>query len=88
MEIKELTRLIISERLGYYFRQNRENGIKENRHSLEFRRLLEERNPDLSDVFAEYLERRVKLEAAEQENIYLFGVHDGIRLMRDIIGAS
>ena len=55
MDTKELTRMIISERLGYYFQQNRVNGLKENRQNLEFRKLLEERNPDLADAFAEYL---------------------------------
>ena len=88
MDAKELTRMIISERLGYYFQQNRVNSLKENRQNLEFRKLLEERNPNLADAFAEYLERRVKLEATNQENIYLFGLHDGIRLIRYIISAE
>ena len=51
MDAKELTRMIISERLGYYFQQNRVNSLKENRQNLEFRKLLYEKDPDLADAF-------------------------------------
>lgn len=85
MNINELTDLIINERLSLYFKQNREHGIKENQRSEEFQRLLKEKAPNLLDAFGKYLDSVTELDAADNENIYLFGVHDGIRLMRDII---
>lgn len=88
MDTKELIGFIISERLSLYFSQNRENGRREAGWSEEFQRLLEEKAPDLSGEFEGYLDRVAELDLADKEKIYLFGIHDGIRLMRDIVGAS
>ena len=88
MDIKELTELIINERLSLYFKQNREHGIKENQRSENFQKLLEEKAPNLLDAFLNYLDSVATIPAADKENIYLFGVHDGIRLTRDIISRA
>ena len=88
MDTKELFKMIISERLLLYFSRNKSNGIKESQLSGDFQKLLKDRSPDLLDEFERYLDNIAGVEAADKENIYLFGVHDGIRLMRDIISAG
>lgn len=88
MDTKELIKMIISERVGYYFRQNRNSGIREAQLSGEFQKLLKDRNPDLLGEFERYLDSVAGLEAADRESIYLFGVRDGMRLMRDIISTN
>lgn len=88
MDTKELAGLIISERLSLYFSRNRENAIKEARQSEEFQRLLEKEAPTLTGEFERYLDNAADLEMADKERICLFGIHDEIRLMRDIISAG
>lgn len=85
MDTKELYEMIVSERLTLYFSRNRENGIKEAQQSEKFQRLLKDNAPGLLDAFEKYLDTVAGLGMADKEDIYLFGVHDGIRLMRDII---
>lgn len=87
MDTKELTGLIISERLSLYFSRNRQSGIKETQRSGKFRELLEEKAPELTEEFEKYLDWLTQSQGEEQKKLYLFGVHDGIRLMRDIISA-
>ncbi len=88
MDTKELTGLIISERLSLYFSRNRENAIKKARQSEEFQKLLEKEAPALTGEFERYLDNAADLGMADKESIYLFDIHDGIRLMRDIISAG
>lgn len=88
MNIKELIGMIVGERLTVYFSQNRENGRKESQQCEKFQKLLEEKAPDLSGEFEKYLDCVTELDMTDKEKIYLFGVHDGIRLMRDIISTS
>lgn len=58
------------------------------KRSDEFLALLEEKAPELAEEFNAYLDWIASHGGDEQEGIYLYGLHDGIRLMKDIIGAA
>ena len=85
MEKNGLIELIIQERLSMYFRKNLEYGREEVKRSDDFLALLKENVPDLSEEFQTYLDWTAIHSGEEQKGIYLFGIHDGIRLMQDII---
>lgn len=53
--------------------------------SNEFLALLNQKAPEPTEEFNIYLDWIASHGGDEQEGIYLFGLHDGIRLMRDII---
>lgn len=82
---EELIELNIQERLSEYFKKNNEPGMARLRKSDEFLALLEEKAPDMVEEFQKYLDWIAAHGGDEQEGIYLFGVHDGIRLMKDVI---
>lgn len=84
----EIIELIIQERLALYFKRNHEPGMARLQRSDEFLELLEQKAPELAEEFKNYLDWTAAHGGDEQEGIYLFGLHDGIRLMRDIIGAA
>lgn len=84
----EMIELIIQERLSEYFKKNNGPGMERLHRSNEFLALLEENAPELAEEFNIYLDWIAAHGGDEQEGIYLFGLHDGIRLMRDIIGAA
>lgn len=50
-----------------------------------FLALLEEKAPELAEEFQNYLDWIAAHGGDEQEGIYLYGLHDGIRLMKDVI---
>ena len=58
------------------------------KRSDEFLALLEEKAPELAEEFNAYLDWIASHGGDEQEGIYLYGLHDGIRLMKDIISAA
>ncbi len=58
------------------------------KRSDEFLALLEEKAPELAEEFNAYLDWIASHGGDEQEGIYLYGLHDGIRLMKDIIGVA
>ena len=58
------------------------------KRSDEFLALLEEKAPELAEEFNAYLDWIASHGGDEQEGIYLYGLHDSIRLMKDIIGAA
>lgn len=84
----EIIELIVQERLSLYFKENLEHGREEVKRSDEFLTLLKEKAPELAEEFQKYLNWLAEHGGDEQEGIYLFGLHDGIRLMRDIIGVA
>ena len=88
MTIKEIVELVIQERLSLYFKKNDEPGMARMKRSDEFLALLKEKNPDLAEELNAYLDWIAAHSGDEQEGIYLFGLHDGIRLMKDIISAA
>ncbi len=88
MDTKELIPFIIDERLSLYFSQNRENGRGEAKRSGEFLKLLQEKSSELTEEFEKYLDRVAELRKEDQEGIYLFGVRDGIQLLRHIMTAN
>ena len=84
MEAKELIELMIQERLGFYFKNNTENRQEELKKSDEFLLLLKEEAPHLEEAFLKYLDWTAERGGDEQEGLYLFGLSDGVRLMKDI----
>lgn len=85
MDNKEMKELMVQERLSFYFKKNDKPGLARLQKSNEFLSLLEKESPELVDEFNTYLDWIASHGGDEQEGIYLFGLHDGIRLMRDII---
>lgn len=85
MDNKEMVELIVQEKLSFYFRKNDGPGMERLHRSNDFLALLEEKAPELTEEFKLYLDWIASHGGDEQEGIYLFGFHDGIRLMRDII---
>lgn len=88
MEIREMIELMIQERLSLYFKKNNGPGMARLQRSNEFLALLEEKAPELAEEFNAYLDWIAAHGGDEQEGIYLYGLHDGIRLMRDIISVA
>ena len=88
MDKKEMIELMVQERLSFYFKKNDEPGMARMKRSNEFLTLLKEKTPELIDEFNAYLDWIAAHGGDEQEGIYLFGLHDGIRLMRDVIGVA
>lgn len=88
MDTKELIPFIIDERLSLYFRQHRENGRKEAQRSEEFLKRLQEKVPELSEEFENYLDWAAESGKEDQEGLYLLGVRDGIRLLRHIMSVD
>lgn len=87
-ETRELIPFIIDERLSLYFKQHRENGRRETQRSEEFLKLLQEKAPELTEEFEKYLDWVAEFRKEDQTGLYLFGIHDGIQLMRNMIIAS
>ena len=85
METRELIQFIIDERLSLYFKLHVENGRREAQRSEEFLKLLKEKAPELTEEFENYLDWIAEFRKEDQEGLYLFGVRDGIQLLRDII---
>lgn len=88
MEKNEMIELIIQERMALYFKENDGPGKERLQRSNEFLALLEDKAPELAEEFNAYLDWIAAHGGDEQEGIYLFGLHDGIRLMRDILNAG
>ena len=86
MDKKEMVELMVQERLSLYFMKNNAPGMARMKRSDDFLDLLEKKAPELVNEFNLYLDWIASHGGDEQEGIYLFGLHDGIRLMRDIIG--
>lgn len=84
MKRTELIELMIQERLGLYFKDNFNHGQEEVQKSDEFRLLLKEKAPELEEDFQQYLDWTAEHGGDEQEGLYLFGLSDGVRLMKDI----
>ena len=87
MDKQEMIELMVQERLSFYFKKNDGPGMARLQKSNEFLTMLEKRAPELAEEFKVYLDWIAAHGGDEQEGIYLFGVHDGIRLMKDIISA-
>lgn len=85
MDKREMIELMIQERLASYFKENDGPGKERFNKSNEFLTLLNEKAPDLVEEFKNYLDWIAAHGGDEQEGIYLFGLHDGIRLMKDVI---
>ena len=85
MEKREMIELIIQERLSLYFQKNSAPGMARMKRSDAFLALLEEKAPELAEEFQNYLDWIAAHGGDEQEGIYLYGLHDGIRLMKDVI---
>lgn len=85
MDNKEMVELMVQERLSFYFKKNFKPGMERLHKSNEFLALLKEKAPELTEEFKLYLDWIASHGGDEQEGIYLFGLHDGIRLMRDIL---
>lgn len=88
MNKEEMVELMIQERLSFYFKKNNKPGLEQLQRSNEFLALLEKKSPELIEEFNAYLDWIASHGGDEQEGIYLFGLHDGIRLMRDIISVA
>ena len=88
MDKNEMIELMVQERLSLYFKKNDKPGKERMKRSDEFLALLEEKAPELTEEFNAYLDWIASHGGDEQEGIYLYGLHDGIRLMKDIIGAA
>lgn len=88
MDKNEMIELMVQERLSLYFKKNKGPGMARLQRSNEFLALLKEKAPELEEEFNAYLDWIASHGGDEQEGIYLFGLHDGIRLMKDIIGAA
>ena len=88
MDKKEMIELMVQERLSLYFKKNGKPGKERMKRSDEFLALLEEKAPELAEEFNAYLDWIASHGGDEQEGIYLYGLHDGIRLMKDIIGVA
>ena len=85
MDKQEMIELMVQERLSFYFKKNDGPGMARLHRSNEFLALPEEKAPGMTEDFKVYLDWIAAHGGDEQEGIYLFGLHDGIRLMRDII---
>lgn len=86
METEELKDFMIQERLSLYFRNNREKSNEENEKNDEFLKKLTEMVPSLENEYLKYMDWLTAHSSKDQIGIYLFGVHDGIRLMKEIMG--
>lgn len=86
MDTKELKDFMIQERLSLYFRNNRENSNEENKKNDEFLKKITEMVPSLKNEYIEYMDWLTTHSSKDQIGIYLFGVHDGIHLMKEIMG--
>lgn len=85
MDTEELRDFIIQERLSLYFRSNIENSHEENKRNEEFVNRLMEIAPGLEKEYLEYMDWLALHSSKEQKGIYLFGVHDGIQLIKSIM---
>lgn len=85
MERKELSELVIQERLSIYFKRNFKYGQEEVKKADEFLLLIKEKAPELEEDFQNYLNWTAEHGGDEQEGLYLFGLADGVRLMKDIL---
>ena len=86
METEELKDFMIQERLSLYFRNNREKSNEENEKNDEFLKKLTEMVPSFENAYLTYMHWLTAHSSKDQLRIYLFGVHDGIRLMKEIMG--
>ncbi len=85
MDRNEMIELMVQERLAFYFKKNDGPGMERMKKSDEFLALLKERAPELTEEFKNYLDWIAAHGGDEQEGIYIFGLHDGIQLMKDVI---
>ncbi len=51
-------------------------------------KLLQDKAPELSEEFGNYLDCVAELRKNDQEGLYLLGVRDGIQLLRHIMTAN
>lgn len=86
MDTEELRDFIIQERLSLYFRNNIENSHEEVKKDDEFLKKLVDKAPELEKEYREYLDWTSTHNSKSMEEIYLFGVHDGIHLVKKIMG--
>jgi hypothetical protein len=82
---KEMIELMIQERLSLYFKKNGGPGKERMKRSEEYMALLEENAPEMAAEFQNYLDWIAAHGWDEQQGIYIFGLHEGIRLMWEII---
>lgn len=85
MTAKEIKDFLVQERLGDYCRAH--DIQHKTDHLLIFGKILQERCPELSEAYSNYLDCYAEQVGQEKEKIYIFGVCDGLRLA-DIIARA
>lgn len=82
MTIKEIKDFLVQERLGDYYRAH--DMQHKTDHLLSFGVILQKRCPELQEVYSKHLDCYAEQVGQEKEEIYCFGVCDGIRVAEAI----
>lgn len=86
MDTEKLIELLIQERLSFYFKTNEKNKNEEVKKFECWKQRLLKINPELAEEYQEYMDWLAEHSGNEQEGIYVFGMCDGIRIMKKIMG--
>ena len=78
MNIQEIKDILIQERLGDFFRAH--DIQHKTDYLISFGMILQKSCPDLQETYSKHLDCYAEQVGEEKEEIYLFGVRDGLRL--------
>lgn len=85
-ETKDLLKLLLAERMSYFSRKRAEVKAEqmeqEEQQFQEWRERLTSRYPGVEEDLEAFLDWLVSCQGNESEDAYLFGVKEGIRIMR------
>ncbi len=82
MTIKEMKDFFVQERLGSYY-QMHDKQCKTD-YLLDFGIILQKQCPELQETYSKYLDCYAEQTGQEKEEIYIFGICDGFRLIQII----
>lgn len=82
MNAREIKDILIQERLGDFFRAH--DMQRKTDYLLSFGIILQESCPELKETYSKHLDYYAEQVGQEKEEIYYFGVCDGLRLANAI----
>ena len=85
MNIQEIKNILVQERLGDFFRAH--DIQHKTDYLISFGMILQKSCPELQETYSKHLDCYAEQIGEEKEEIYLFGVCDGLRLANMIAQA-
>lgn len=84
MTINDVGKMMVSERISTYM-ENEDTGREEFEQAEHLMQLIKDKCPELVDDFQKYIDFVSSSGGKIHEGLYMFGLYDGIRIMKKIM---